>query len=185
MVFLCLFLSFAVYSLIPLRCETGTSFGSSSANQGKYLGLWHCRVVSIRHQVADDEALYWDLAAIVGIFHSILHEGGKATFSVLEAGNLVYVKEIVPNNCQLIIAVSTGKVLKQLIITTSLCSEGGCLTCFLFVLAPDRFHDPNSPPESDIAFSKVIQDFPGGAHISRWMFCPCTGLTSEPGHLTV
>lgn len=130
-------------------------------------------MVSKRHQVADDEALYWDLAAIVGIFHSILHEGGKGTFSVLEAGNLlVFVKEIVPNNYQLIITVSTGKVLKQLIITTSVCSEGGCLTCFLFVLAPDRFHNPYSPPESDIAFSKVIQDFPGGAHISRWMCLP-------------
>lgn len=123
--------------------------------------------------MADDEALYWDLAAIVGIFRSILHKGGKATFSVLVAGNLlVYIKEIVPNNYQLIIVVSTGKVLKLLIITTSVCSEGGCLTCLLFVLAADRFHDPNSPLESDIAFSKVIQDFPGGAHISGWMCLP-------------
>lgn len=123
--------------------------------------------------MADDEALYWDLAAIVGIFSSVFHEGGKATFSVLEAGNLlVCVKEILPNNYQLIIAVSTGKVLKLLIITPSVCSEGSCLTCFLFVLAPDRFHDPNSPPESDIAFSKVIKDLAGGAHISGWMCLP-------------
>lgn len=122
--------------------------------------------------MADDKTLHWDLAAIGSIFLSILHEGGKATFSVLEAGNLpVYVKETVPNNYQLIIAVSTGKVLKLFIITTSLCSEGGCLTSFLFVLAPDRFHDPNSP-QSLIAFSKVIEDLPGCAHISGWMCLP-------------
>lgn len=141
--------------------------------------------------MADDE-LYWDLAAIVGIFHSVSHEGDKTAFSVLEAGNLlVHVKEIVPSNYQLIIAVSTGKVLKLLIITTSLCSEGGCLTSFLFVLAPDRFHDPNSSPESD-CFQQSYRGFTWGCPhqwvdvlASQSMFCPCTGLTSEPGHLAV
>lgn len=119
-------------------------------------------MVSKRYQVADDEALYWDLAAIVGIFHSVLHEGGKGTFSVLEAGNLlVYVKEIVPNNYQLIIVVSAGKVLKLLIITTSVCSEGGCLTCLLFVLARDRFHDLNSSPAS-YCFQQSYRGFTWG-----------------------
>lgn len=96
-----------------------------------------------------------------------------------------------PNNYQLIIAVSTGKVLKLLIITTSVCSEGGCLACFLFVLAPDRFHDPNSPPESD-CFQQSYQGFAWrcphqqvDVFASQSIFCPCTGLTFEPGHVAV
>lgn len=79
-----------------------------------------------------------------------------------------------PDNYWLIIAVSTGKVLELLIITISLCSEGSSLTSFLFVLAPDRFNDPNSP-QNLISFSKVTGGLPGSAHIRG---CAC-----QPRHV--
>ena len=79
-----------------------------------------------------------------------------------------------PDNYWLIIAVSTGKVLKLLIITISLCSEGGSLTSFPFVLTSDRYNDPNSP-QNLISFSKVTRGLSGGAHIRG---CAC-----QPRHV--
>lgn len=72
MVFLCLFLSFAVYSLIPLRSETGEpALPAAVLSRDSTLGCGTAEWFLKRYQVADDEALYWDLATIVGIFHSI------------------------------------------------------------------------------------------------------------------
>lgn len=79
------------------------------------------------------------------------------------------------NNYWLIITDSTGKVLKLLVITISLSTQGSSLTSFLLVLAPDRFNDANSP-QNLISFSKLTGGLPGGAHIRRHACQPWHGL---------
>lgn len=83
-----------------------------------------------------------------------------------------------PNNYQVLIAVSTGKVLKLLIIAISLRWEHS-LASFLFILATDRFNDPNSP-HNLISFSKatgVCLGVPTAEEVLAilGMFCPCLG----------